>query len=1152
MGPSAFSSSSAISRQSIAGTMNGSARAPSQTSSNSSRPPSNRLSIRPGILKGIGSASGKSHLSADSENDTPSEILSPEILSPPAVDEEVDGPGDHVKSSQSLQSMSSEALTSAKPTISRGRSPPSKTQRAQPVAITHREVEDLKTKLRVMEKKRMEDREKLKTLERIQSERNKFEGIIQKLQTKYQPQQHEVADLKKRLAEEEAKVQALEAQQAENDTMGEMATLDKEMAEETTESLKTELDALRQKNEELELEIEILREENQELGKEMSPEEKASQGWLQMERSNERLREALMRLRDMTQQQESDLKQQVQELEQDVQELGNVKDEYAKTKEKLVHSDALVEDLRQQLDTTLGAEEMIEEMAEKNMALSEQIDNLRAAVEDLESLKELNDELDLNHTETEKQLQEEIDYNESVIVDNARKATLQDETIQDLEYTVARFRDLVTNMQSDLEDMRASRQITEIEANDLTNRSRAMMDLNLRLQVSASKAQVKAIDLELRKMEAQESAEHLAIVQLFLPEQFKIEKDSIRALLRFKRIGFKATLMHGYIKERLNGQASPGHEDDIFACCDLLDKLTWISSICDRFTNSVQSCTLDAFLKLEGALYDLEPVERAFNGWIEALKKDELKEGQCAEELQRSIALMTHLAEVHIPDSLERYADEIQMRAVMMQSHLESAASALSHIKSISQAKIPPSSSEEVEDDGESQEFLPKVDSLISQTRTAKVIASKAIRELQELSSRSLTLDPSTLPIIEQSQRSASEFALSVRTAGVSVFRLVNEEGRMTPFTYKEITRAITSSDTIPFSAVSAKLHTTASQLHNFYNLTSSITQTIEFTSPSAPPPWQILAQDLRAASTTSASHETEMLRLKDEVVEKNTALAMKDKIVEEMGVKVEVLEKRVGDTSSRREKVKELEMVVDAARSKEKDLFAKLERAQNELHEFEAEREAWNDSPQVSQPAQPNGQALSPTTREVPSESALFAIATLKSEIAALQSSIRFLRSQSHARQLSASLSFLSEPIAPPQPTSPTLLQQEAQDVLKEMLGIVTNETNAVVQLKERKKEDRLAWRPARESSCWQTDRMKEVWEGWREWMKSVEKKSVREAIKRRGARSGGESKGDALARLQVRLPGMGMGKTGVGRELTIVRPGEWDDVRESLGIIV
>lgn len=481
----------------------------------------------------------------------------------------------------------------------------------------------------------MEDREKLKNLEKTQAERDKFEGIIQKLQSKYHPQQQEIANLKRQLKVEAARVTGLEAQQAEIDMAVEGATLDREMAEETAESLKMELDTLRQKHEEIELEVEILREENHELGKEMSPEEKTSQGWLQMERSNERLREALMRLRDMTQQQEADLKDHVAELEKDLQDLGAVKEEGLQTKERLAQSESTIEVLRQQLDTALGADEMIEELTEKNFALNEQLDDLKAAVEDLESLKELNDELDINHTEHEKQLQEEIDHHEMVLAEQSRKSILKDETIHDLEYTVSRFRDLVTNMQNDLEDMRASQQITESEANDMTNRSRAMMDLNMRLQVSASKAQVKAIDLELRRLEAQEAAEHLKIVQLFLPETFKTEHSSVLAFLSFRRIGFKANMMHGFVKERVNGKAAPGHEEGVLICYDILDKLVWVSSTCDRFVRFIQTSTLEAFGRLEGALYELEPVERAFNVWIDCLKRDELKENQCAAELQR-------------------------------------------------------------------------------------------------------------------------------------------------------------------------------------------------------------------------------------------------------------------------------------------------------------------------------------------------------------------------------------------------------------------------------------------------------------------------------------------------------------------------------------
>ena len=505
-------------------------------------------------------------------------------------------------------------------------------------AVHDRQVEELEAKLRIMEKKRIEDREKLKTLERLQQERDKFENIIQKLQTKYQPQQQENTDLKKQLKEAESRLEQIEAIQEEHDTLLEMATLDREMAEEKADAARSENSNLKQRLEELELENEILKDENQELGQDMSPEERTSAGWLQMERENARLREALLRLRDISQEQEAELKNQIKSLEEDVQDLAQVKQQYDDTKARLLECEADIEDLRQQLDAALGAEEMIEELSDQNMSLKEQIDELKITIDDLHSLKELNDELEINHVENEKQLQEVIDFKDSLISEQTRRATQQEETLTDQEYTISRFRELVTNLQSDLEDLRSTKEISEAEAQELSNRSKQMMDLNRQLQASASNTKIKLIDMELRKLEAQEAAEHLAIVQLFLPEAFHSERDSVLALLRFKRIGFKAHLLHGFIKNRVSGTDRHIHDDDVFDACDVLDKLTWIVAMCERFINSIYGCSLEQFTRFEGALYELEPVERALNGYIDGLRRDELREKQVASELHRYIS----------------------------------------------------------------------------------------------------------------------------------------------------------------------------------------------------------------------------------------------------------------------------------------------------------------------------------------------------------------------------------------------------------------------------------------------------------------------------------------------------------------------------------
>ena len=1066
----------------------------------------------------------------ESIHESPSESSEPETLSPlqyESHDERSQGP---------VVPSLSQGSDISLPTLSRGRSPPSTSQRPSISGVaSHKELEDMKTKIRVMEKKRMEDREKLKTLDRVQAERDRFEGIIQKMQSKYQPQQQELAELKKRLTEEERRFQALESQQAENDSINEMATLDREMAEETAESLKIELDSLRQRHEELELEVEILREENQELSKEMSPEEKTSQGWLQMEREKERYREALIRLRDVTQQQEADLRQQVVELEQDVDGLNKLKKEHTHTKTKLSQSESTLMELREQLDTALGAEDMIEELAEKNMALIEKMDGLRETIEDLESLKELNDELEINHTETEKQLQDEIDYNVALLAEEAKKSAIQDGTIQDLEYTIARFRELVTNMQTDLEDMRASRQISETEANELSSRSRAMLDLNRRLQVSASKAQVNAIDVELGKMEARESSEHLAIVQLFLPESFTSERDSVQAFLRFRRIGFKSNMMHHFIKEKMNGQATPSQDDDTFTYCEILDKLTWVSSMCNRFINNIETCDLGAFKRFGGASYELEPVERAFNVWIDGLRRDELKTEHCATELQRSIALMSHLAEVHIGEDLVHYADDVDLRATMMQSYLENSATVLLYIKSVSEAKVSATAVESNEQDMDNGEFLRKMDALLSQTRSAKVLSSKCIRHLQDLKSRSLTLEPSTINTVETAQNAASDFASSTRTAGMSLLRLLTEEAREVHVTYEALL------DQMSFASLAAKLHSATGQLQTFYNLASSLTHTVEFPSPPPPPPWKLSAQHMRAATAEMVARESELARLRDEVAEKNTTLAMKEKMAEEMCVKVEVLEKRVGESGGRREKVRELETAVEAAASKEKDLFGKLTYLQNELRSLEAEREKWKQSPQVAGPASRLGQDTAVT-----SPASLRQIDHLKTEIKALQSSVRYLRSASYDHAVSSSYKFVSEPLALAQPL-PSNIETEAKDVLKEMLNLVSQPSNQIVRLQSRDKAERLRWRSVRETSQWKVQSQKEDWEEWREWRDGVARRSAwskKEDERRREARTRNAGRGrEPLASIQVQLPG----KIGSGHEVKIVRPVEWEGLEEA-----
>lgn len=499
-------------------------------------------------------------------------------------------------------------------------------------AAMDREVEDLRSKIRLMEKRRIEDAEQLKSLDKIKADRDRYEKIIQKLEKKYQPQQQAMIDLKQQLKAAETKIEELEKDNVENESLAESATIGREMAKEAAERLKTEVDDLKLQVESLGLDVEIANEEKLALEDTMTSEEKGRHGSRNMRRENEKLKDSLNSLREKSQEEETKLKAQVTELQEDVQELEKMKDEYHITKEKLLESEARVDDLKIQVDNASTQNELIEELTEKNLEMTARIDVLVKANAELEELKQLDAELEAHSADEKRKLQRNIEYQQELLDEEHRKVAKQEALIDDLEQTVAQYKGLVGELQIDLNDLRASQQSTVVEANDLSNRSRAIMDLNLKLQASASKTNIKTMDLELRKMDAQESLEHLVIVQHFLPEAYSTDRDSVLAHLRFMRVGFKANLLRESVKERV---ADQGAEARLFLACELIGDFTWISALAAMFDSFISSCSVQQFAKVEGALYDLEPVERALNGWIEGVKRDEIEEKKCASELKR-------------------------------------------------------------------------------------------------------------------------------------------------------------------------------------------------------------------------------------------------------------------------------------------------------------------------------------------------------------------------------------------------------------------------------------------------------------------------------------------------------------------------------------
>ena len=158
------------------------------------------------------------------------------------------------------------------------------------------ELQELRARVRVLEAKRADDARHVRELENRLSEAETFVALRPKLQAKLTSLQADLTSTKRELADAKQLGTLGDTRSVELQEQLEMAMLDKEMAEERAEVAEGELEEVKETLAVLEVEVEVLR--NGGGGPEDSEKEataKSSMAYIQLEKQNERLKEALMR-----------------------------------------------------------------------------------------------------------------------------------------------------------------------------------------------------------------------------------------------------------------------------------------------------------------------------------------------------------------------------------------------------------------------------------------------------------------------------------------------------------------------------------------------------------------------------------------------------------------------------------------------------------------------------------------------------------------------------------------------------------------------------------------------------------------------------------------------------------------------------------------
>ncbi|XP_072313144.1 dynactin subunit 1-like isoform X2 [Eucyclogobius newberryi] len=809
------------------------------------------------------------------------------------------------------------------------------------------QVKDLEEKLETLKMKRTEDKAKLKELEKhkIQLEQ------LQEWKTKMQEQQ---AELQKQL--KEAKKEAKEAQEAKEHYMEEMsdtadaiemATLDKEMAEERAESLQMEADSLKERVEELTMDLEILKHEIEEKGSDGAA---SSYHVKQLEEQNGRLKEALVRMRDLSTSEKQEHVKLQKQMEKKNVELDAHRGQKEKLQEEVAVADKTIDELKEQVDASLGAEEMVETLTERNLDLEEKVRELRETVTDLEAINEMNDELQENARETELELREMLDLGAARVREAEKKVEAAQETVADYQQTIQKYRELTAQLQE------VNRELTSQQEASAEQQQQPPAEMfDFKIKFAETKAYAKAIEMELRQMEVSQANRHVSLLTSFMPESFLRhggDHDCILVLLLIPRLICKAELVSKQAREKFDlnencadrtGLKGAAGEQLSFAG-GLVYSLCLLQATLHKYEQALSQCSVEVYKKI-GSLYpEMSVHERSLDFLIDLLHKDQLDETVNVEPLTKAIKYYQHLYSIHLAEQPEDCTMQLADHIRFTQSALDCMAVEVARLRSFIHAGQ------------EKTDFAGLLKDLGTSCSDIRQFCKKIRRRMPGTEAPGI---PAALGFGQQVSDTLSDCRKHL-TWVVAVLQEVAAAGSqmVSPLGEQEGLSAAKLEDVI-FKAGEQIYGAQGANPHEYLRQSCSIViatmnkmatamQEGEYDSEKpqnkTPPPVDLRAAALRAEITDAEGLGMKLEDRETVIKELKKSLKIKGEELSEASVRLSLLEKKL-DSSSKDadERVEKIQMRLDEAQTllkkKEKDFEETMDALQADIDQLEAEK---------------------------------------------------------------------------------------------------------------------------------------------------------------------------------------------------------------------
>ncbi|XP_043502530.1 dynactin subunit 1 isoform X2 [Polistes fuscatus] len=516
------------------------------------------------------------------------------------------------------------------------------------------QVRDLNEKVETLRVKRIQDKERMKDFEKTKLQ---FEQLLEfkvKVMESQASLQRDLQRAKQEAREAQAAREQYQDEMADLAETVEMATLDKEMAEEKAETLQIELEQLKEKLEEQTLDLEILRNEMSErasggggAGGGGSTTNVSSYEVKQLEQQNSRLRETLVRMRDLSAHEKHEFQKLQKDLDQkksEILELGRTKEKLSSRVEEMEHQ---IADLQEQVDAALGAEEMVEMLGEKKMALEQKVTELEEAVADLEALQDMSDQLAESSKELELELREELDLALGSARDAHRHRDAALETLADRELTITKFRELTHQLQEQCMQLQERVQTTESTKSITRGAEQQLAEiLDFQKTFAESRAHTKAVDLEIRRLDAEEAESHVHYLLSFMSPAFLArggDHDAILTLLLIPRMIRKTEILISQVRNKYNStdkidrvSVIKGHSVEQYAFRSRLCACMYaLQTTLGCFESALNVCSPEALLKVGAAFPEMVVQEKSVDSLIALAKRDQLDENLSVDAVEK-------------------------------------------------------------------------------------------------------------------------------------------------------------------------------------------------------------------------------------------------------------------------------------------------------------------------------------------------------------------------------------------------------------------------------------------------------------------------------------------------------------------------------------